>query len=88
MAADYWELVCASPAGGVDSVVNEGSSIDAQLDQRHLMLRGETVRERRAPFVVLALIQVVQSTFQHVKIMVSMLDSFLCSCPRSSVFAQ
>jgi hypothetical protein len=45
--ADYWELVCASPAGGVDSVVNEKSSVDAQLDQRHLMLRGDTVSQGR-----------------------------------------
>lgn len=41
--ADFWELVCASPPGGVESVVNESSSIDVQLDQRHLMLRGDTV---------------------------------------------
>lgn len=41
--ADYWELVCGSPAGGVEGVVTEGSSIEAQLDQRHLMLRGDTV---------------------------------------------
>lgn len=40
---DYWELVCASPAGGVESVVNEKSSVDAQLDNRHLMLRGDMV---------------------------------------------
>ena len=43
LVADFWELVCASPAGGVESVVNESSSVDAQLDQRHLMLRGDTV---------------------------------------------
>lgn len=41
--ADYWELVCGSPAGGVEGVVQESSSVDAQLDNRHLMLRGDTV---------------------------------------------
>lgn len=40
---DYWELIGASPAGGVESVVNENSNIDVQLDQRHLMLRGDLV---------------------------------------------
>ena len=44
LAADYWELIGPSPAGGVENVVNESSHIDVQLDQRHLMLRGETVR--------------------------------------------
>lgn len=43
LVGDYWELVCGSPAGGVEGVVNESSSVDAQLDQRHLMLRGDTV---------------------------------------------
>ena len=47
--ADYWELVGSSPAGGAENLVNEESHIDVQLDQRHMMLRGETVRtgERR-----------------------------------------
>ena len=43
MSADYWELVGPSPPGGVEMVVNESAHIDVQLDQRHLMLRGETV---------------------------------------------
>lgn len=43
LVADFWELVCGSPAGGVEGVVKENSSVDAQLDQRHLMLRGDTV---------------------------------------------
>ena len=43
MSADYWELIGPSPAGGVENVVNESAHIDVQLDQRHLMLRGETV---------------------------------------------
>lgn len=46
LAADYWELVGSSPAGGAENLVNEESHIDVQLDQRHMMLRGDTVRER------------------------------------------
>ncbi|XP_041464724.1 asparagine--tRNA ligase, cytoplasmic-like [Lytechinus variegatus] len=40
---DYWSLIHAAPAGGVDNVVNEESHIDVQLDQRHMMMRGETL---------------------------------------------
>ena len=41
---DYWELIGPSPPGGADNVVNEESLVDVQLDQRHMMLRGDTVR--------------------------------------------
>lgn len=40
---DYWELIGSSPAGGVDNILNEESHIDVQLDNRHMMLRGETL---------------------------------------------
>ena len=43
MSCDYWELVGTSPPGGADNLVNEESHVDVQLDQRHMMLRGETV---------------------------------------------
>ncbi|XP_014663965.1 PREDICTED: asparagine--tRNA ligase, cytoplasmic-like isoform X2 [Priapulus caudatus] len=43
MQVDYWELVAGSPAGGADNLVNEMSHIDVQLDNRHIMLRGDTV---------------------------------------------
>jgi asparaginyl-tRNA synthetase len=43
LVADYWEMVGAAPAGGVENVVTEHSHIDQQLDNRHLMLRGETL---------------------------------------------
>ena len=33
----------SSPAGGTDNLVNQESHVDIQLDQRHMMLRGETV---------------------------------------------
>lgn len=44
LSADYWELVGGSPAGGAENLVNEESHIDVQLDQRHMMLRGDAVR--------------------------------------------
>ena len=39
--ADYWELVGSAPAGGADAILNEDSHPDVQLDNRHIMIRGE-----------------------------------------------
>ncbi|XP_046375943.1 asparagine--tRNA ligase, cytoplasmic-like [Haliotis rufescens] len=39
--ADYWELIGTSPAGGADNLLNEEAHVDVQLDNRHMMLRGE-----------------------------------------------
>lgn len=43
LQCDYWQLVGEAPAGGIEHVLNEESHIDIQLDQRHLMLRGEVL---------------------------------------------
>ena len=40
---DYWKLIGASPAGGADLLLNEDAHPDVQLDQRHMMIRGENV---------------------------------------------
>ncbi|XP_058450556.1 asparagine--tRNA ligase, cytoplasmic [Malaya genurostris] len=38
---DYWELIGLAPAGGADSILNEDAHPDVQLDNRHIMIRGE-----------------------------------------------
>ncbi|KAH0627847.1 hypothetical protein JD844_008354 [Phrynosoma platyrhinos] len=40
---DYWELIGLAPAGGADNLVNEESDVDVQLNNRHMMIRGETL---------------------------------------------
>ncbi|CAG5132333.1 unnamed protein product, partial [Candidula unifasciata] len=41
MAVDFWELIGPSPAGGADNLLNEEAHPDVQLDNRHMMVRGE-----------------------------------------------
>ncbi|BFZ01223.1 hypothetical protein BsWGS_04262 [Bradybaena similaris] len=41
MAVDFWELIGSSPAGGADNLLNEDAHPDVQLDNRHMMVRGE-----------------------------------------------
>lgn len=38
---DYWRLIGPSPPGGADSILNEEALPDVQLDNRHIMIRGE-----------------------------------------------
>uniref|UniRef100_A0A1A9W043 Asparagine--tRNA ligase, cytoplasmic n=1 Tax=Glossina brevipalpis TaxID=37001 RepID=A0A1A9W043_9MUSC len=38
---DYWELIGLAPAGGAESILNEEAHPDVQLDNRHIMIRGE-----------------------------------------------
>lgn len=38
---DYWELIGLAPAGGADAILNEEAQPDVQLDNRHIMIRGE-----------------------------------------------
>uniref|UniRef100_A0A6M2DVQ3 Asparagine--tRNA ligase, cytoplasmic n=1 Tax=Xenopsylla cheopis TaxID=163159 RepID=A0A6M2DVQ3_XENCH len=41
LQVDYWELIGLAPAGGTDTVLNEDANPDVQLDNRHIMIRGE-----------------------------------------------
>lgn len=43
MQVDYWQLIGNSPAGGADTILNEEALVDVQLDNRHIMIRGENV---------------------------------------------
>lgn len=40
---DFWELIGLSPAGGADNLLNEESDVDVQLNNRHMLIRGENV---------------------------------------------
>lgn len=39
--ADFWQLIGSAPPGGADAILNEDSHPDVQLDNRHIMIRGE-----------------------------------------------
>lgn len=41
LRVDYWELVGLAPPGGADSILNEEAHPDVQLENRHIMIRGE-----------------------------------------------
>ncbi|KAG8226985.1 hypothetical protein J437_LFUL000290 [Ladona fulva] len=41
MHVDYWELVGLAPPGGAEAILNEEAHPDVQLDNRHIMIRGE-----------------------------------------------
>uniref|UniRef100_A0A7M4F6Y6 Asparaginyl-tRNA synthetase 1 n=1 Tax=Crocodylus porosus TaxID=8502 RepID=A0A7M4F6Y6_CROPO len=43
LSCDYWELIGLAPAGGADNLINEESEVDVQLNNRHMMLRGENM---------------------------------------------
>ncbi|KAL1117817.1 hypothetical protein AAG570_004132 [Ranatra chinensis] len=41
LQVDYWELIGLAPPGGADSILNEEALPEVQLDNRHIMIRGE-----------------------------------------------
>lgn len=43
LTVDYWKLIGSAPAGGAETLLNEEAHPDVQLDQRHMMIRGENV---------------------------------------------
>eukprot|EP00112_Aurelia_sp_Birch-Aquarium-sp1_P010881 Seg2302.3 transcript_id=Seg2302.3/GoldUCD/mRNA.D3Y31 product="Asparagine-tRNA ligase cytoplasmic" protein_id=Seg2302.3/GoldUCD/D3Y31 len=42
LIVDFWEVVGLAPSGGVDNIVTEDSHVDTLLDNRHLVIRGDT----------------------------------------------
>lgn len=43
LMCDYWELVGLAPPGGADNLLNEESDVEVQLNNRHMLLRGENM---------------------------------------------
>ncbi len=47
LTADYWEVLGSAPPGGADAILNEESHPDVQMDNRHIMIRGENTAKVR-----------------------------------------
>lgn len=41
LKVDYYKVIGFAPAGGADTILNEDSHPDVQLDNRHILIRGE-----------------------------------------------
>ncbi|CAL8068363.1 unnamed protein product [Calicophoron daubneyi] len=58
LQADYWELIGKAPAGGIDHVLNVESDVDVQMDNRHLVIRGENTSK------VLKVVSIISSALR------------------------
>jgi len=59
LVVDYWQLIGAAPSGGAEAILNVESHPDVQLDNRHIMIRGENTSK------VLKLRSVVTHAFRE-----------------------
>eukprot|EP00096_Caligus_rogercresseyi_P003488 TRINITY_DN1658_c0_g1_i1.p1 TRINITY_DN1658_c0_g1~~TRINITY_DN1658_c0_g1_i1.p1 ORF type:complete len:569 (+),score=215.84 TRINITY_DN1658_c0_g1_i1:41-1747(+) len=41
LIADYWEVIGSAPSGGAEAILNVDANPDVQMDNRHIMIRGE-----------------------------------------------
>lgn len=41
LLVDYWKLIGLAPPGGADAILNEDALPDVQIENRHIMIRGE-----------------------------------------------
>ncbi|XP_047538337.1 asparagine--tRNA ligase, cytoplasmic [Vanessa atalanta] len=60
LTVDYWELIGLAPPGGADAILNEDALPDVQLDNRHIMIRGENTTK-----VLRARAQVTRAFREH-----------------------
>lgn len=45
LRVDYYELIGLAPPGGAEAILNEEAHSDIQLDNRHIMIRGENTSQ-------------------------------------------
>lgn len=43
LLVDFFQIIGDSPPGGAETILNEDALPDVQLDNRHIMIRGENV---------------------------------------------
>ncbi|KAL3314006.1 hypothetical protein Ciccas_007380 [Cichlidogyrus casuarinus] len=58
LVCDYWEVIGFAPAGGVESVLTAESEVDLQLDNRHLVIRGQNTSN------VLRIVSIISDAFR------------------------
>ena len=84
MTADFWELIGESPAGGADNLLNEEAHVDVQLDNRHMMIRGENVSY--VGYIILEFLYIKKVIYSLLVLLFlerGSLTSSLCKCQKN-----